>query len=347
MSVGLDDNTLVFEFPEIHKDAVLDITFHRTNRLPEDAHTHSLPPSLGHFPLRDIHDLPKERLPAHWLKRGGVVMPMWQTEAMWMSFSSPNDYPMAVKVCVGKVNAVTGKPWTEDLAFGDDQDFMAVPGQPWMDGICVGKGVIRQFVAMPLGKGYTVEGQVTGEEEHGGVQIVVRPLLASFYEHAEARLRRTCYYSMAVPAAASSMLASSETRAQDMGLGAGGRMKQEIIRSKIGPEKWAQAKSRCFVAIANAENWGDLTGEKALPMPENYASHVSKGGAVFDLPETGDAIAGGDPLKIVETVKALGKKIGEVPIPLDVSVDPASVTATHLGNVLPITGAKAVSEGQM
>ena len=181
MSVGLKSNRLVFEFPEIHKDAVLEIVFHRTNRLPEDAHTHSLPPSLGHFPLRDIHDLPKERLPEHWLKRGGVVMPMWQTEAMWMSFSSPNGYPMAVKVCVGKINAVTGKLWSEELAFGEDQDFMAVPGQLWMDGICVGKGVIRQFVAMPLGKGYTVDGQVSGKEEHGGVQILVRPLQASAY----------------------------------------------------------------------------------------------------------------------------------------------------------------------
>jgi len=33
----------------------------------------------------------------------------------------------------------------------------------------------RQFVAMPLGKGYTVEGQVTGRENVGGIQIDVFP----------------------------------------------------------------------------------------------------------------------------------------------------------------------------
>ena len=33
--------------------------------------------------------------------------------------------------------------------------------------------MIRQFVAMPLGAGYTAEEQITGEAEHGGLQIVV------------------------------------------------------------------------------------------------------------------------------------------------------------------------------
>lgn len=40
--------------------------------------------------------------------------------------------------------------------------------QPWLDGIATGTGTIRQFVAMPLGLGYTVEGQLTEEEQFGG-----------------------------------------------------------------------------------------------------------------------------------------------------------------------------------
>ena len=47
-----------------------------------------------------------------------------------------------------------------------------MPAQPWLDGINAGDGFIKQFVAMPLGMGYTVEGQVTGEERHGGLQLV-------------------------------------------------------------------------------------------------------------------------------------------------------------------------------
>ncbi|MFC9307498.1 hypothetical protein ACFTWH_09780 [Streptomyces sp. NPDC057011] len=35
---------------------------------------------------------------------------------------------------------------------------------------------MRQFVAVPLGLGATVEGQVTGEETTGGVQLQAFPL---------------------------------------------------------------------------------------------------------------------------------------------------------------------------
>ncbi len=49
----------------------------------------------------------------------------------------------------------------------DTQDYVVVPGQPWLDGYCVDKGHIRQFVAMPLGSGYSAEEQLTGAAEHG------------------------------------------------------------------------------------------------------------------------------------------------------------------------------------
>ena len=72
------------------------------------------------------------------------------------------------KVAAGKIDAVTGEPWTNDLS-EQPQNYLAVPDQPWLDGFCVGKGLIRQFVAMPLGEGYTAEEQLTGEARHGGL----------------------------------------------------------------------------------------------------------------------------------------------------------------------------------
>ena len=54
----------------------------------------------------------------------------------------------------GKVCAVSGEPWSDDLD-ADGQNYVVAPDQPWFDGYCVDKGVIRQFIAMPLGKGYT------------------------------------------------------------------------------------------------------------------------------------------------------------------------------------------------
>ena len=64
---------------------------------------------------------------------------------------------------------------------------MVVPEQPWLDGFCVAKDVIRQFVAMPLGSGYSVEEQITGKPEHGGLQIIVYPMKKERYEPILAR----------------------------------------------------------------------------------------------------------------------------------------------------------------
>lgn len=157
------------------------ITFHRTLRLPEDGRVHNLPPSLGSFPIKRVEDY-LDKVPSSWIAHGGVFIPMFQKEALWMSFNSINNKHHAIKVAAGKVNAVNGKPWSIELkpptnVHGKDpeQDYMVSPGQPWLDGFNTGDDIIRQFVAMPLGQGYTVEGQVTGKEEFGGLQLLVMP----------------------------------------------------------------------------------------------------------------------------------------------------------------------------
>lgn len=156
------------------------VAFHRTLRLPEDGRTHQLPPSLGEFPLRKIQDY-REKVPPAWREHGGLFLPMWQREAMWLSFGAPSNRPIALKVAAGKVNAVSGEPWSETLAppttkaGAPRQDYLVCPPQPWLDGFNAGAERIRQFVAMPLGGGYTVEAQATGKEDVGGLQLLVVP----------------------------------------------------------------------------------------------------------------------------------------------------------------------------
>ena len=67
----------------------------------------SLPPSLGVFPLRHVDDY-ADRVPASWREKGGVFLPMYQREAMWIAFNGPSHQPRAVQVAVGKVCALTG-----------------------------------------------------------------------------------------------------------------------------------------------------------------------------------------------------------------------------------------------
>ncbi len=162
--IELRSDGLVFTFPEVHPQARLTIGFQRTLRIPDDGKDYFLPPGLGRFPVRHVDDF-AGRVPHGWLEHGGVMLPMHQAEAMWLNFDSgyipehETEYPFAVKIAAGRIDAVTGENWTNGL-HGLPQDYMVVPGQPWLDGFCVEKGTIRQFVAMPLGEGYTAEEQI-------------------------------------------------------------------------------------------------------------------------------------------------------------------------------------------
>ncbi|OOQ82021.1 hypothetical protein PEBR_40658 [Penicillium brasilianum] len=163
-------------------DDALQLVFHRTVRMPDDDRLHSLPASVGTFPLYNTEDY-ADRLPENILEKGGLFLPMWQREALWIELSRPkssytsrrSSQTYAIRVYVGQINAVSGKNMMEERANRQEQDYLVFPGQPWIDGICVTTGVVRQFVAMPLGSGYTVEGQKTGEEKHGGLQIEIIP----------------------------------------------------------------------------------------------------------------------------------------------------------------------------
>jgi hypothetical protein len=179
--IVLRHNQLVFSFPNVHSSASIAINFQRTLRIPDDGKQYPLPPGLGNFSLRHVDDFAR-RVPPVWVNRGGVMLPMHQSEAMWLHFAPSyntargTDYPFAIKVAAGKINAVTGQTWTHQL-HDSPQDYLVAPDQPWLDGFCVSKGVVRQFVAMPLGNGYSDEEQITDAAEHGGVQLL-RPCLA-------------------------------------------------------------------------------------------------------------------------------------------------------------------------
>src|ERR1700722_9325009 len=102
--IELKKDCLTVSFPEVHERAKLNLYFMRTLRIPDDDRTYPLPPGLGTFPMRHIDDfaqIPKEKLAF-----GGVMLPMYQAEALWLRFDCAG-YPFAIKVAAGKINAVT------------------------------------------------------------------------------------------------------------------------------------------------------------------------------------------------------------------------------------------------
>lgn len=311
MPVELIDDHLEFRFPEIHEDAFLRIAFQRTLRVPDDGREHWLPPGLGAFPLREISNF-GVRVPASWRERGGVVLPMWQAEACWLSFQSSTGYPMAVKVAAGMVNALTGKPWQDALDHAE-QDFMEVPTQPWLDGFCVAKGVVRQFVAMPLGGGYTAEEQLTGAAEFGGIQLLVRPLKAEVWN---ARAEERDEVRLLEDGQSGDLCYSVSEGIGAMGLAPGGSIRQEIAEASELPTDWASMHTgeRCFVQLVNSAAWHTLAGDAPPTEAPSAADYTNAGLPWFDWYSDSPAIGGSESLAGIKTVLEHGAAKGEQPL---------------------------------
>jgi hypothetical protein len=326
--IELQNDALVFRFPEVHEEAVLRIEFQRTLRIPDDDRDYPLPPGLGRFPLAHVDDF-AERVPDRWREHGGVMLPMYQSEAMWLSFSSPNGYPFAVKVATGKINAATGEAWATGLN-RDPQDYLSIPTQPWLDGCCVERGIIRQFVAMPLGAGYTAEEQITGEGAHGGLQLAAYPVKAAVYEQVK---RRRAEYERATPPAMEYMCAAAAP-SFDMGLAPGGRMRQAIYEDPYTAADWELgSSSRCFVHIANSLVWRQITGATPPTVPPTATEYNRAGLPWFEWYGEQPALRGGGPLKTLKSIFKLGKEKGDVPLPENASVEPGHIVPLGKGVV--------------
>jgi hypothetical protein len=356
------------------------IHFHRTLRLPDDGKQYPLPPSLGSFPVKRVEDY-LDRVPTSWKGHGGVFLPMDEREALWMSFDA--DAPAALKVGIGLINAVTGKPWQQELD-KKDQDYMVVPRQPWLDGIKTEGESIRQFIAMAMGGGYTVEGQVSGEEKHGGIQLLAFPMkakkLKEWQQKQVVSARQSISFGGALPAGAASgamphfsgvaeeclafddtmceeseyqafgisdpapamesnSLAAPESRMMrrksgrsskkaEIGLGAGGRMKQKIYEDEFGVDSWDQeAWGRVFIHIVTPAMYADITGESAPTSTIDAQTYAQYGYPWFDVNDKDDAaLPGSDILNGVKTVKEIDAQKGKVGAQDDTTVNVAPKT---------------------
>ncbi|MEU6507022.1 hypothetical protein [Streptomyces sp. NPDC046942] len=323
------------------------VRFIRTLRLPETG-THPLPPGLGEFPVRRIADY-ADRVPEQWRARGGVMLPMYLREAMWLSFSGTTE-PAALQVGVGKVCAVSGKPWSDRLG-RDPQNYVVLPRQPWLDGINSGKGTVRQFVAVPLGLGATVEGQVSGEEVWGGVQLqsfqLRDDLLAEWRRHEqekEAARRRALAagpsggYGAPMMMSAPGAAAPGAPRAAALGLGVGGSMRQEVYRDDRPLTDWSERPAgRVFVHLVTPPDWRRITGEAPPPSPVDRAAYTSAGLPWYDYYDDGAADLA--PAENLQEVKPVGDWLGD-------DLDPWQ--APSAGQVKPLKDApgKPVEDGE-
>lgn len=249
------------------------MSFQRTLRIPDDGRVYPLPPGLGRLPILRVADY-VDRVPRAWRDDGGVFIPMYQREALWLGFHAATWKPNAVKIAVGKVNAISGEPDDQAL-HADRQDYIVCPDQPWLDGIHATQESIRQFVAMPLGLGYTVEASTTGGENFGGIQVTVYEPLPGIFPDEPPITPDTGLVRSAMPKTGS---------ITSMGLGAGGEIKQKIYSDRYGVQVWDQHNcGQIVIHILNSLQFFEVTGLEPPPTPINAKTYTEYGLPWFDL----------------------------------------------------------------
>jgi hypothetical protein len=285
----------------------LEVTFHRTVRVPDGRKPSNLPPSLGRMEVFAVKDY-ADKCPSNWEPEAHFVA-LHDTEALWMSFSTK--HPVALLVGAGGINALTGKKLGTTLV---KDNYLVTPPQPWLDGWKDQDGTVYQFVATPYqkGKGVTVAEQLIGEESKtGAIGIALfepkdpsklkAKLLPhegigsidgdSFYYPAGASVSFACGEllkssgeiksccstapEMVLPKTA--LLTRNEARVSlgEMGVGRGGKIIQKVYADPHGLDVWKDKPDATLaVYLVNAEAFEEITGKK---IPKPVASEAYEG----------------------------------------------------------------------
>lgn len=272
------------------------VSFHRTLRVPDDGGSYPLPPSFGRLPIYECA-AHRCRLPKAWDRPDDFFIPLHQREALWLGFDGEPWHPSALLIGADGVNVITGESWDGPLS-GSPQNYVVVPDQPWLDGIRTSGGLVRQFVAMPLGHGFTVMEQLRTTPGQMGIQLRVH----------EAEAGR--FPDEAPPANAEldpSMTIDVQRREPTLGIGAGGAIVQKIYPDPYGTDGWeSDETARARVHIVNSAQFTSITGVAPPPSVISAIDYTKRGLPWFELwdEERGDVGSQAvlEELKSIDTV---------------------------------------------
>lgn len=255
--------------------AGLQIEFHRTLRVGDEG-ANALPPGLGRFDIRSVRRF-NERIPEAVRAKGGVLLPMYVREAMWMSFEA--DEPYAVQIGTGGVCVLTGND-LESCLRREPQNYIVTTLQPWIDGYKTATGEVRQFVGVPSGWGLSVEDQIAPGRSVGGMQIQVWRLtdeaLARWNEQQQETFDELSGVCFSPPLDELSVDPRME-------FGAGGRIVQEIYADEFAPSDWQPTPmARVWIHPVSIAGWCEWTGELAPATPVDTDLYARAGLPWFD-----------------------------------------------------------------
>ena len=324
-SFSIHDNFITIYCDKVHEDAKMTLNFQRTLRIPDDGKTYPLPPGLNNFPIRHTDDF--KNLPSLFQEHRGVMFPMYQAEAMWISFDRGfgANYPFAVKILSGGINAANGdisENEIDTILIGPnegDQNYLPIPSQPWLDGFCYEKGKIKQFFAMPLGQGFTVEEQLTGKATFGGLQIIAYPLKAEIWkkeqEEASKRRSRGCGDVLYSQSYGLECVASAACGGDDdyaMGFGGGGSMIQDLHQDRRPISDYDLDNGVIvYVHVLNSKAWKKITGEEKLKPIVTANAYAKAGLPWFEHYREVESLNGSENLAGTKSVEQLLNENGQ------------------------------------
>ena len=311
------------------------LNLQRTLRIPDDGQEYPLPPGLGRFPIESVADH-ADRVPDQWLEAGGFFVPIHSREALWLSFEVSHWRACALKVGAGRINAISGDAWSPDLVESPAaQDYVVCPDQPWLDGFNSGDGFISQFVAVPLGLGYTAEEQISGDAKVGGIQVrVYEPKPGRFPDAPPEGMDGDL--DLVVHAC---MDAVCDSAPPSLGLGSGGRMRQEVYPDHYGIDTWdVDCAGEVFIHLADPATYREVTGREAPPSPVTAETYTRFGFPWFELPGAGaNDVAPSSALAGLKTIHQIDQAKGAAGDGTDDSVSIPNDQIQKLGGLGPPT----------
>ena len=174
MDATVTQNKIVFSFPEIHYHAVLEVELMRTFRVPNDNKVHPSPTGFEAFTLPKASPMNEKTR---------IELPLYRSDALWLKFTNKMGFPFAIQIDYDGRNAVTGKPYTEELIQGvcrtregmiDLQNFLVSPAQTALDGVCGKDGLVRQMISQ--------DSTIETKRAFHRLKITVYPLKEALYQ---------------------------------------------------------------------------------------------------------------------------------------------------------------------
>eukprot|EP01084_Bolivina_argentea_P255511 429778_1 len=138
-------------------------------------------PKLGIFNVFKVNNY-IHKIPKHWIKRNGLIIPLWQKEALCLSFECLKQSNYVIKIAMDKINAMNGNKLKYEYLSSNPLNCAVLPELSYLNGYKYN----GQFIAMPLGQ----------EHAHNDTGIMEIEIYEKYNDNAHISIEKEVLYSL-------------------------------------------------------------------------------------------------------------------------------------------------------